>query len=208
MSKKIMLVVVSVVLLGGMYGLAGIGGSKHDFSSAAWNNGGNGEICQPCHTPHNATASTAGPLWNHTNTATAASTFGFYTNVTMQATDIGDPSGVSMACLGCHDGTVALDAFGGSAGNAANTMKLLHPSKDVGTDVSNDHPISFTYDSTLATADGGLFDPTNATISKLLFAGKVECGSCHDVHGSPVGATNLLTVVNTTSELCLTCHDK
>src|SRR4051812_19400937 len=42
----------------------GISGSAHDFSRFSWSDG---EICKPCHTPHNAIAADlTGRLWNHT----------------------------------------------------------------------------------------------------------------------------------------------
>ncbi len=84
----------------------------------------------------------------------------------------------------------------------------------VGTDLSNDHPVSFTYDGALALADLGLFDPTNTqsglggTITAtMLQGGKVQCASCHDVHNS-ANLPNLLLKSNAASALCLTCHDK
>ena len=41
----------------------------------------------------------------------------------------------------------------------------------------------------------------------MLFAGQMECSSCHDVHDE-LGNTALLRKSNTQSALCLTCHDK
>lgn len=41
---------------------ANIEGSKDDFSGSGWTT----EICEPCHTPHNAdTTVIDAPLWNH-----------------------------------------------------------------------------------------------------------------------------------------------
>ena len=84
-------------------------GSSHDFSGqTAWNT--SGEICKVCHTPHNAiTTVTNAPLWNHQMTN---ATFQLYTSATMNATT-GQPDGSSKLCLSCHDGTVALENFGG-----------------------------------------------------------------------------------------------
>jgi len=188
---------------------AGITGSKHDFSSNSWNT--TGEICRVCHTPHNAT-STIVPLWNHALTTAA---FTAYSSYSLNAA-VGQPSPSSKACLSCHDGTIALDSFGGAAGS-----NFISGSPKLGTDLSNDHPVSFTYDAALATADGGLYDPTLKTVGALggktiaagmLISGnKVECSSCHDVHrgkGNSVTAGRLLLVNNTGSALCLTCHNK
>lgn len=183
-----------------------ISGSAHDFSSFGWSNG---EICLPCHTPHNAkgAATTAGPLWNHVATA---ATYTVYTSPTLDAAALGQPAGVSKACLSCHDGTIALEAFGTVTAGAV----FVTGTANLGTDLSNDHPISFTYDAALATADGGLHDPatTNSGLggtiaADLLFAGSLQCASCHDVHNS-YGLANLLVVTNAGSALCLTCHNK
>jgi len=182
-----------------------IAGSAHDFSDDAWNPGD--RICIVCHTPHNAVVSPDAPLWNHELTVAA---FTLYTSPTLDATDMGQPAGASLLCLSCHDGTVALENFGGTT----TGTELITGGALVGTDISNDHPISFTYDATLATTDGGLFDPTTAnsglggTIdADLLFAGQMQCASCHDVHNSG-GNTFLLRVDNAASALCLTCHNK
>ncbi len=191
---------------------AQIAGSGHDFSGAGWSGG---EICVACHTPHNADTTVAGaPLWNHDVTG---STFALYGGTgTLDATDLGQPAGVSRLCLSCHDGTVALDSFGGTTGTTTIAM-VGTGSGDFGTDLSNDHPISFTYNAALAGTDGELQDPSTfttalgGTISNdLLFGGgsdQLECASCHDVHNS-TGLASLLLIDNAGSALCLTCHAK
>ncbi len=118
---------------------------------------------------------------------------------------MGQPSNSSKMCLSCHDGTVATDDQGG---------KGMSQSSILGTNLSRNHPISFTYDIMLAYKDKGLHDPTSAasglgsTISKdMLVNGKLECISCHDAHAMR-GTKNLLLKSNYRSRLCLTCHDK
>ncbi len=202
-GKRFKILLIAVGLGAGWSANAqNIAGSAHDFSGEAWN--GSGEICLPCHTPHNA-LSTLVPLWNHD---TSASTFTLYSSVTLDAT-VGQPSAASLACLSCHDGTVALDSFGGNTGNV-----FIGGGDNLGTDLSNDHPVSFTYDAALATLDGGLHDPSTVnsglggTIdADLLLGAKMECASCHDVHNSS-GLAGLLRIDNAASALCLTCHDK
>ena len=182
-----------------------ITGSAHDFSNSGWNS--TGRICIVCHAPHNNLDVTDGPLWNHEITT---ATYTLYTSPTLTATDLEQPGGVSKLCLSCHDGTVAVDAFSGDAGS-----HTIGGSRNFGTDMSNDHPVSFTYDSSLATEDGGLYDPASApsgvaggTIDEdMLFAGRMECASCHDVHNK-YGEESLLKVYNGGSALCLTCHAK
>jgi predicted CXXCH cytochrome family protein len=90
----------------------------------------------------------------------------------------------------------------------------------VGQDLSDDHPIGFTYDSALSVEDPGLHDPasTDAAVAErpgnidvaLLFGAgddQMECASCHDPHAE-AGVANFLRKDNTASALCLTCHNK
>jgi predicted CXXCH cytochrome family protein len=195
---------------------AAITGTAHDFSASAWND--TGEICVTCHTPHNAQATQLIPLWNHTPTATAA--FTLYASSTLQAT-VAQPDGASMACLSCHDGTIALDQFGGNGVSPGTLIGAISANADLGTGLENDHPISFDYNTALATSDGGLRDPSIATVgsiagtptiqASLLIADRMQCSSCHDVHaskGDAATAARLLIVDNGGSDLCLTCHDK
>ncbi|WP_457670659.1 cytochrome c3 family protein [Thiolapillus sp.] len=189
-------------------------GSKHDFSTSAW---AGGEICIVCHTPHNATTITDAPLWNHEVTA---ATFTTYTSPTFDGdATIGQPDGSSVLCLSCHDGTVAVDSFGG---NPPPIGVLVVPPANLGTDLSNDHPISFTYDAALAAADPGLFDPTTTSVTIgtgaktktgpisdiMLLSGKLQCASCHDVHNGFTDGPKLLRISNAGSALCMACHDK
>lgn len=188
-------------------GMSQISGTSHDFTGSAWNT--TGELCIVCHTPHNGdlTVATA-PLWNHKVTAVAAYTV--YSSSTLDAT-VGQPGDESKLCLSCHDGTVALENFGGVT-TGTNPMLVTSPGY-VGTDLRNDHPISFTYDAALVTADGGLNAiTTNVPVlggtidAKMLFSGKMQCASCHDVHDNTNGA--FLKMSNAGSALCITCHNK
>lgn len=182
---------------------AQISGSAHDFSDANGWQSGVTEICVFCHTPHNA-STTVEPLWNH---ALSAATYTTYASSTLDAT-VGTPSGASSLCLSCHDGTVAVDSYGGVTGT--NFMGTVNAAANFGTDLSNDHPISFTYNTALVTADGGLNDPTTSPVADLLYGAgsdQVECASCHDVHNG-LGQPNLLVMSNVGSALCLTCHSK
>ncbi|NOY58046.1 MAG: cytochrome C, partial [Calditrichaeota bacterium] len=181
-----------------------IAGSAHDFSTKGWSGG---EICVVCHTPHHSDNTvTSAPLWNHEVTT---ATFTLYSSSTLDAV-VGQPDGNSKLCLSCHDGTVALDNFGGTTGGT----NFVGGDKLIGTDLSNDHPVSFTYDATLASTDGGLYDPTSnnsglgGTINAdMLYNNELQCASCHDVHNNSGGFSHLLVKSNASSGLCLTCHN-
>jgi hypothetical protein len=191
-----------------------ISGSAHDFSAAAWNS--TGEICIVCHAPHNNQSPAGELIWNRT--ASAAS-YTMYSNTsgTFQAaaTIAATPNAESKVCLSCHDGTVALESFGGNGAVTTTVMGDVNAAADVGSDLSDDHPISFDYTNALATSDGDLATPgDNGTApdgNMPLFGAtyRMECATCHDVHNDvPVGNASLLYVDNAASALCLTCHTK
>lgn len=199
---KLFLILCGLILAGallcvGMAGAAGITGTAHDLSGRGW---GSNQICIFCHSPHNAAATQLVPLWNHGSTT---ATFTAYSSSSLNAVP-GQPSNNSKACLSCHDGTVALDTYGTRTGTNMITGGAL-----LGTDLSNDHPISFTYDAALATADGGLVTPTSASLVVTgipLYSSKLECASCHNVHDNANG--DFLRASNAASALCLKCHVK
>lgn len=201
--KKVLLTVALVALMTSS-AFAVITGSAHDFSGAGY---GSTELCVFCHTPHNSDTTVANaPLWNHEVTV---ATYTVYAGLGSLDASVGQPAGVSKLCLSCHDGTVAIDSFGGSTGATNITGVAL-----LGTDLTNDHPVSFTYDASLATTDGGLQDPTvtnsglGGTIdADMLFGTQLECASCHDVHNT-ANIPKLLVKLNGGSALCLTCHNK
>jgi predicted CXXCH cytochrome family protein len=186
-------------------------GSAHDFAGQAWSGG---QICVACHAPHNTnTTVIEAPLWNH---ALSTATYTVYATSTMQSV-AGQPGGVSKLCLSCHDGTVAVNSFGGTTGTT-----LLTGSDNLGTNLQNDHPIGITYDAALVAADGALSPITTAVTigsgtktkvgtiaSNMLYAGKMECASCHDVHNTFTAASGKLVKVSmASSALCTTCHAK
>lgn len=214
---KRLLSLLLLLFLGGASALlmAQISGTAHDFSSETWAPAEN-KICAVCHTTHNATPVATAPLWDHEVTAVASYTL--YSSATFDShggTTIGDPGASSKLCLSCHDGTVALENFGGVTGGSNYISTDNRIGGVSGGDMSNEHPISFDYTTALATLDGGLHDPATTNVTALggsisntmLFANKMECASCHDVHNK-YNVPSLLKITNTNSQLCLTCHDK
>lgn len=178
----------------------------------------NDEICVYCHTPHGASTSPGTPLWNRT---LSGATYTAYSSSSIQATDINVTDAAlaapSKLCLSCHDGTMAIGSVINAPGSGAgSTISLSNLSsggmpfgrgrpdanhgftRRLGTDLRNDHPISFTYDTTLATnpADKDeLRDPATSASPTIianrsstvkphfpLTGGKVQCTTCHDPH--------------------------
>lgn len=224
--KRFALILTVAVLVAGVAFGASIRNSKHDLSSTSTGGGtykatNTNEVCVFCHTPHGARVAGAPnylPLWNRT--APTSNSYGVYTSVTMNANMTtadfgGSTNSTSALCMGCHDGTVGVgtlivppkDAGGNALTNAATMVTGVANLGNTNTALTNDHPVNFTYDTALATADGGLYNPANTTaVSNLLFGGTVQCASCHDVH-DPANVP-FLRLSNGGSALCLTCHIK
>ncbi|HEY5652957.1 MAG TPA: cytochrome c3 family protein [Pontiella sp.] len=204
MNQKLTIAFMAGVFSLAMAASANISGSAHDFQAAGWNTGaGTNQTCVVCHTPHAAKSDTFGPLWNHDTNTTSYTTYDTLGNATYQggAASLGPES---LACLSCHDGTVALDAYGSHSPSATKmTGAALVGS---GGDLTTEHPIGFAYDNTLYLADGGLNDPSTLSDVKL-FNDKLECASCHDVHDM-AGNGKLLRIDNSGSALCTECHNK
>ncbi len=227
-------------------------GSKHDLYTV-WYNGPHSsslnqyaEVCVYCHTPHqgNSDAAMDGvPLWNR---VTPSSSYTLYSSPTLDSSP-GSPGGYSLACLSCHDGTLAVDRVVNAPGSGPNLTGpwastvgpwfSFNEAKDhwvlgptggsdpacgfchdgdpahqqahafIGTDLSDDHPVSLTYPtSSVDPAFNTPPDPTEGWSDVPLFAGRVECPTCHDPH-DPDRAP-FLRVDNSGSALCLTCHVK
>jgi predicted CXXCH cytochrome family protein len=236
-SLKMLAAMATVLASGaGVASASGIAGSPHDFSTQSWSDS---EICKPCHTPHNAVeANVSSRLWNHQLSTAAYTLHGGRatgTGTTLDATRQGGQTDMDMGsrlCLGCHDGTVALDSFGGKTGS-----QFIAGAFNLGTDLSNDHPVglSVVYNENSgvtngvghyrynpvasATAAGVRFveipgtaattpyvDRSGATTSRGTII--VSCVSCHDVHNGEGFDDGLLRADNSASKLCLACHDK
>lgn len=161
------------------------------------------EVCIFCHTPHNSAP--LNPLWNKSN---PGQTYILYNSSTVQATT-GQPDGSSILCLSCHDGTIALGSVLSLAdpidfSSGITTMPVGH--SNLSTDLSDDHPISFDCNSSLALTDGQLKDPAYITWPVSLENNKVQCTSCHDPHKNTY--TDFLKTSSQYSELCLSCHNR
>jgi predicted CXXCH cytochrome family protein len=186
---------------------ADIRSSKHNLSSSgpgALRADSESRICIFCHTPHNASQS-GGVLWNR---ADSTATYIPYDSATLRAT-LGQPTGASKLCLSCHDGTVALGWLLSEpleVGFVGGVRFLPPGSSQLGTDLSDDHPISFDYDANLAAANPELADPSTLTGAVRLDPfGQLQCTSCHDPHDTGFGL--FLVAPTQKSSLCLVCHE-
>jgi predicted CXXCH cytochrome family protein len=185
----------------------GIRQSKHNLSASSpglVRAAAESEICVFCHTPHSVKGKT--PMWNHFD---SGAVYVPYSSSTKKAA-IGQPTGASKLCLSCHDGTVALSMVRKrSPGREKQSQLAALPvgAAQLGADLSDDHPISFVYDSSLVMANGQLKDPSTLTgVVRLDKSRQVQCTSCHTSHDNRYG--KFLVQNNFASALCVTCHNQ
>ncbi len=244
LTKNRLGLALALCILSGSVLAGTILGSKHDFtglneraevtamSGLAFADYGN--PCVYCHLPpekEGADSSELGgiPGWNRFTPA-VDSAYDLYDSRNLD-NKVKTPSPISLLCLSCHDGTLAVDMTvfkpdtwnssedaslhlrlnGGDSlmncgkchnGIAAHSIEIKH----IGTDLQNDHPISMEY-AGLNSKDPD-FRPVDHAYGfdngVKIYDNKVECASCHNVHNPDV---NLL--LRTGAErLCETCHIK
>jgi predicted CXXCH cytochrome family protein len=228
MKKILTMFAVFLLVCAGNFVFSQVVGSPHDLSSGSTGTTSNVDrVCVFCHTPHQAAAANGqDPLWNHELSAVAS--YGVYDSATLNATltDLGGATvgtaAISNLCLSCHDGTVAVSSLYNdpnevagpisASGGGVNGSGFMTGPANVGTDLSDDHPVNFVYDAALVALDPELNTPAVAgewvdgANTVPLFVGTVQCASCHDPHDN----TNapFLVMDNTGSALCITCHIK
>lgn len=239
-------------------GISGVANTVHNLSStnttgSTYAADNVDQVCVFCHTPHGGDL--IAPLWNHS--LPDASTFTHYNSATVSSYLAGlsvsrNISDESLLCMACHDGSVAVDhlindpnslngasitiffgqqdvdirgIFGNPAGRIGGALGAANTSGNL----SDDHPISFSYDSVLLDpmySPAGPKDGHLRTVNEaetwgsegVRFWGtnnRVECSTCHDPHvdyvsgiNAPKDYTPFLIRPNDGSNLCLACHNK
>ena len=193
------------------------------------------EVCVFCHTPLSANTDSVREtdilVWNRTNPTNA---YDVYSSTTLDVAPDNPPRGITLMCMSCHDGITSiavntlLNAPGsgnpaiatdppGSAdqlgdiykgdiitGWGANTGEGI-PGVAGNTNLSNDHPVSFTWISDLLGMKTDAAIGFSDTTVKL-FNNKMECATCHTVHDPAIPP--FLRMTNVSSLMCLRCHDK
>ena len=191
LNTKLTWLFAGALILSASPAMAQIAGSQHDLSSGglSQNTGSStDQVCVFCHTPHGAdTSTTALPLWNKTlPDGTGYTRYSTTGTPSFDSTEA-DVGSVSLACLSCHDGVQAMDSvinLPGSGGWVASGTNIDSgglmtgsPVPMLGTDLSDDHPISIPYaaggclatdtdgECTATLGDADFFNPWKATIN-------------------------------------------
>ncbi len=178
-----------------------------------------GETCIYCHTPHGG--GTIGPLWNR---PTPSGPYRMYDRSPLDMIMDPQPTGNSLACLSCHDGTIGLDEIINVPNDYSGGGARREPIETCATEchtggdpeggfnwenvwfrpdrLRDQHPISILYDPSR--------DPTFRSIAEVeaagirLYDGKVQCGSCHNPHSQQ--NRPFLRVSNAGGTMCSVCH--
>lgn len=223
-----------------------------DGSPSFYRASDNTEVCVYCHTPHGG--SLTGPLWNRNNptgpwTHYSSTTMSAFMKTLASNRAVNDES---LLCMSCHDGSISVNhvinvpnALGSTtlesvSGSDVDIISLPGvPMNRIGAsindafssgDLSDDHPISFSYDDVEGSNDyqiGAKAGQLNSSTDINLMAegprfatravagmgtNRVECTTCHDPHVYYTDAVNtykpFLIMSNAGSNLCLACHVK
>jgi len=225
MKKYLLAILVASLVIGGAaFVWASIIGSPHDLAP---------EPCAMCHTPHSGTGDY--PLWNRTQ---VAQTWTVYESISFDMAPADNPPRTpSSLCLVCHDGVASqLVNYPGPCSNPDAAYDItVAGCANLGTDLTNDHPISFNYNDMLDN-DGNYFPPATAIrttpTNRYAIVGAYsgtnywlyqdpaspssgygfECATCHSVHdlatyqGKGSDQVYFLRNDNSGSLMCLDCH--
>lgn len=173
--------------------LAGVAYTAHNLSAT----NAEGEVCLPCHAPHNAAP--FGFLWNHSYRPDTA-------YAKWEGAALG---GATLSCLSCHDGQTSVDDYFGGTSRTRGPIRGDHA---LGLDLTNDHPVGVEYPNSTRYAAKEVVQGGPGVVigakSLPLFTqnGKdqVECATCHTPHDNSYGG--FLRVPNYDSALCFGCH--
>lgn len=202
----LILMTTAMVMAKGKANVGRVRGTPHDLAGR-FPGVDSEDTCAFCHTSH--VALRAGPLWNIRGEPRSYRTYESRTEVT----PAGQPDGDSSLCLSCHDGLVAPTVRRLSRRDSSTTSaRLPRIQRGLGSDLSNDHPVSIPYGYATAYINRGLVSPDSApsglggTVAEDLLdeQGKLQCTSCHDAHGNALGNFLVRTLEDDT--LCRQCH--
>jgi predicted CXXCH cytochrome family protein len=188
-GRLLRLVAAATLVLGAAGAHAGISATKHNLGTTGTGTNhltaGTAEICVFCHTPHASNTAVSAPLWNKPVNGGTYTTYTTATSATIDGSV--NMTGVSLACLSCHDGTQAMDTMinapgsggynvagaplSGAVWTGANQTAgalAVGALTNLTTDLTNDHPVGIQY------CGGGVSTGSNSTTA-------ASTGACRDV---------------------------
>jgi len=211
--KKVLVIALAFSLVLGMASvifavsstIPGVQDTPHDVRVMTGEGGATAEPCAMCHTPHSGTGEY--PLWNRDQGAQAYTMYASPSFDMVQGTGA-QPQSPSSLCLVCHNGVYSslVNYPGPGSHQNENYDFEMNPTfwAILATDLTDDHPLSFTYEPSLdadlngfPTAIACLLNPTRRCIAPPVALGtdgyigyplygsgkdQFECATCHSVH--------------------------
>lgn len=223
-------------------------------------------FCHTPHGANTEASGIRAPLWNRNLSTARYILYDQVWSTSFEAFEVNPPkpnapTGYSRLCLSCHDGTIALGSVVNPPGSGIYypTLEMQYPTgqapaggsgtmpvgsgvttgdtRVIGTNLQNDHPVSFVYNTALAMRDEELVDPgppltppanvkDKTPISPMRrYPGtdltrydSVQCTSCHNPHAATYPKFLRASYFNNAPDdpnypqaskiLCLYCHDK
>ena len=207
---------------------AQIAGSLHNLSTGSDLAGNTTQICVFCHTPHGSNTGVDAPLWNK---GLPVSTYTPYNSATMDVVlTSASITGVSLACLSCHDGAQAVDNMINRPGSGLYTATTgtrlgvgltndsltaqgfaVDTTPNLGTNLLNDHPIGMNFCSAATAAaalagtcgDADFNDFTEGSTVGRMFVSAPGNATFDKVTDLPLYGVS----GNNAQVVCATCHD-
>ncbi len=200
--RRVVALISSLLVGGSAHAVGNIAETVHNLSVTGpgqFKSLNEDRICIFCHTPHSAVPEA--PLWNRRSSGSIGD------QRRLTGASSAQPGGPSAVCLSCHDGTIALGDMVSNLREAAvrdNDLRgtFLTGRSNLGTDLSNDHPVAIRYESGSIAIGGNLVPP--AGVGLPLPDGAVHCTSCHDPHDD--STPPFLHRPSLNGVLCTSCH--
>ncbi len=211
---------------------AAVVNSPHDIAYAVSGR----YICVNCHTPHQSgQGSTSDLLWNRNRTAPSVSAYYNSATFDMGPANSGNLGPQTTLCLYCHDGAASTLVNYPGPGSTQNTdydlaVNDISGWANIGTDLSDDHPVAFVYNASADLDDNGFPAAVNNAIPgdgtstqyRLYANDTFQCATCHSVHDTATytkagwnglgnartssGEVYFLRTSNASSQMCNDCH--
>jgi len=209
-KTAIVMAVLVTVLISAPAWAQHIVGSPHDLSTRL----GIGEVCLPCHAPHNAPNAAVGPLWNHALTNNSSAPAG--ANLLGPAAANFSKNGTSttlysssLLCMGCHDGVTAVGDFSVinshiTVNDTTDAIQNLTGARvvngvfvnDVGVNLTYVHPVGVKYPQ--LSGSGSSFNTATSSVSHYSGATQYKVGTLSLEAGSTANTNDTVG--------CTTCH--
>lgn len=169
--KKIIVALAMALFASTSY--AAVAGSAHDFNASTTYDTDKSSRCVYCHVPHNAETWAGTALWA-TQQPTLAN-FDWYSAQDYVVLEANVDERESLTCLACH---------ADSAQANADLLNDISGTKNLGFDLTNDHPVGALWNSVTSPSHSLKAFPITIGRDTITSETYIQCATCHAVHGT------------------------